>query len=1159
MAAGRLLHVSALLPDGRLLVAGGYNRSAELYNPATGTWSRTADSLNTRRSATATLLPNGRVLFAGRGGAEWDSGISSEVYDAASGAWTATGGMVAPRLFHTATLLPDGRVLVTGGASAEYGGAVLSTAEVFDPTTGTWAATAPMRSPRRNHSATLLSNGQVLVVGGSGASGQPQNTAELYDANTGTWSPAGTLSVGRAYHSATSLPNGMVLVVGGGGSEQAGSASAELFHPPTGSWTMTASMARPRRSHSATLLPNGRVLVAGGFHEYTGILTSAEVYEPSSGTWRDAGTMATGRYLHTAALLSTGRVLVAGGFSNGDQASAGLYTPAGSDGPNEPEGPENPSEPAGTSVLLQVIDTAGNPIPGAAISFGGAVFPVDSSGHRLFEGLAPGRFLARVDALGFTSATAVVELPAGEHAGTQVRLLPLLAPIPFQAEQGGTIQTQTVRISIPPNAVVDALGQPVTGTVGVTVSALDPTHQMALMPGPLEGITAASGSAVELESFFMAEVSLWSNGAPVQLAPGKSATLEFILPAALANKLHAGDSVPAWWFDLDAGRWREEGSGTIQPSLSQPGKLAWVVQVNHFTWWNCDAPWTDKSCVNVLVVDEAGVPVPGATVRAEGVSYTGYSSAVSGANGRTCIDIKRGNTANISAGMAGQPTSNTVQVTGTAQAAACGAGTCTELSLIVEGLICTPGAYEECPYSGPAGTEEQGLCRASRRQCNVIGTAWSDCQGEVLPAPESCFSPFDDDCDGQVNEGCACSEKQGQPCYGGPSGTEGVGICHGGTITCGLFGTILCQGQQGPKAELCWTQEDEDCNGVSNACENGPTGWTVTGSLRAPRLFHAAALLPGGKVLISGGRNQLDNVATAEVYDTTSGTWSTTGSPAFPRQYFEATALLDGRVLATGGQNGSSQALAAAEVYEPNTGTWSSAGSMATARYHHTATRLLDGKVLVAGGSNLRGNVATAELYDPATGTWSTTGSMITPRQSHVATLLANGQVLVVGGQQGSTTLATAELYDPATGTWSATGSMITPRLWHEATRLLSGKVLVAGGAARADGGAFASAEEYDPDTGTWSASGSLASPHYHHTMTLLPDGKVLLAGGQRDGVESNTAELYDPATRTWSTTHFMSAPRRIHTATLLPNGRVLVAGGANNGGAVVPAELYTP
>ncbi len=67
--------------------------------------------------------------------------------------------------------------------------------------------------------------------------------------------------------------------------------------------------------------------------------------------------------------------------------------------------------------------------------------------------------------------------------------------------------------------------------------------------------------------------------------------------------------MPAWWFDLDAGHWREEGTGTIQPSQTQPGKLAWVVQVNHFTWWNCDAPWTDKSCVNVLVVDEVGAPV----------------------------------------------------------------------------------------------------------------------------------------------------------------------------------------------------------------------------------------------------------------------------------------------------------------------------------------------------------------------------------------------------------------------------------------------------------------------------------------------------------------------------------------------------------------------
>lgn len=480
--------------------------------------------------------------------------------------------------------------------------------------------------------------------------------------------------------------------------------------------------------------------------------------------------------------------------------------------------------PAGTSVFLEVVDGAGNAIASAAISAQGAVFPTDGSGHLLLENLPAGRFLARVDALGFTSSSVVLELQEGAHAGSRVTLLPLSNPVPFQAEAGAIIQTEGVRVTLPPNAVVDALGQPVTGTVELTVAPLDPTTQLAAMPGPLEA-TAATGDTVQLESFFMAEVSLWSNGAPAQLAPGASATLEFILPDSLASQFQPGDSVPAWWFDLDAGQWREEGAGTVQPSASQPGKLAWVVTVHHFTWWNCDQPWTDKSCVDVQVLARNGQPVPNAQVTAEGVSYAGISyGRYTGADGRACTEIKRGHTANVFAGLPGQPATAVVSVTGTQQAAVCGTGPCTSVTLVMQDVICAPGAYETCPYSGPEGTQGVGMCRASRRQCNVTGTQWSACQGEVVPASESCKTPFDDDCDGTQNEDCTCSDMVGMSCYTGPTDTQGVGSCQAGAVSCDLFGNVMCQGQQLPRKESCATPEDEDCDG-STECEPS-TRWS---------------------------------------------------------------------------------------------------------------------------------------------------------------------------------------------------------------------------------------------------------------------------------------------------------------------------------------------
>jgi WD40 repeat protein len=327
----REYHTATLLPDGKVLVAGGYDgngfmlASAELYHPASGTWGATG-SLHTERDFhTATLLPNGKVLVAG--GFTFTSGFiaSAELYDPATGTWTATGSLATAHYLHTATLLPNGKVLVAGGADSS---GFLASAELYDPATGTWTATGTLATPRYFHTATLLPNGKVLVAGGYDAGGALAS-AELYDPASGTWTATGTLATPRYLHTATLLPNGKVLVAGGLDSNYITIASAELYDPASGTWTATGSLSTVRYGQTATLLPNGEVLVVGGV-AHAGPLARAELYDPANGTWTATGSLITARCCTPSAiLLPNGKVLVAGGFGRNSAllASAELYTP----------------------------------------------------------------------------------------------------------------------------------------------------------------------------------------------------------------------------------------------------------------------------------------------------------------------------------------------------------------------------------------------------------------------------------------------------------------------------------------------------------------------------------------------------------------------------------------------------------------------------------------------------------------------------------------------------------------------------------------------------------------------------------------------------------------------------------------------------------------
>jgi hypothetical protein len=242
--------------------------------------------------------------------------------------WSTTGSLLMPRTDHQMVPLSTGKVLVAGG----WIGTAVASSELYDPATGTFAATGSTNIARSNFTATLLQGGTVLAAGGVSTVEDPcLSSAEMYDPTSGTWSLTTPMSTWRCYHVASALLDGRLLVAGGN------DGTAEVFSPALGTWTNLGSMAADHNGGTASRLADGRVLIAGGLPNWTDLdaVSTAELFDPVTNTFQTTGPLAVARTDDMAVTLDNGNVLVTAGASawNWDvdtvpYASTELYDPA---------------------------------------------------------------------------------------------------------------------------------------------------------------------------------------------------------------------------------------------------------------------------------------------------------------------------------------------------------------------------------------------------------------------------------------------------------------------------------------------------------------------------------------------------------------------------------------------------------------------------------------------------------------------------------------------------------------------------------------------------------------------------------------------------------------------------------------------------------------